>query len=73
MGGEKNVVEPSYVESDVVPGLSFFSTKIELSPHGVGKIHPIGEMSAYEAGLLEAAKPELAKNIKNGVDFVAKQ
>lgn len=48
MSGEKNIVEPSYVASEVVPGLSFFSTKVELSPEGVGKIHPIGELSAYE-------------------------
>jgi hypothetical protein len=43
--------EPSYVESSAVPRLSFFSTKIELSPEGVGKIHPIGELSVYEQGL----------------------
>ena len=69
MNGEKGVVEPTYISSNIVPGLDYFATNVELSAEGVGKIHPIGEMSAYEQGLFEAAKKELKKDIEKGVAF----
>ena len=72
LNGERGIVEPTYVESSVVPGVSFFATNVELSAGGVGKIHPIGQLSAYEEGLLKAAVPELQANIKKGIEFVAK-
>jgi len=67
--GEKGVTECAFVQSDVVPGLSFFSTRIELSPSGVAKIHPIGSMSDYEKAGLEKAKDELKASIEKGVKF----
>lgn len=72
--GEKNVVEASYVDSPVSQkdGLTFFSTQVELGVNGIEKIHPIGEMNAFEQKLYAAAVPELKSSIKNGVDFVAK-
>lgn len=73
MSGEAGVVEPAYVASPaVVPGLEFFSTRISLGPAGVAAIHPIGAMSPYEEKLLEAAVPQLEKNIADGVEFVKK-
>jgi len=68
--GEKGVVEPSYVQSSVVPDVEYFSTNIELGPEGVAKVHPLGKMTEYEQTLFNAAVPELKKNIQNGVDFV---
>jgi malate dehydrogenase len=38
--------------------------------NGVEKIHPIGELTAEEAKLLEACLPELKKNIEKGQAFV---
>lgn len=34
LNGEKDVAEYAYVESNVVPELSFFSTKVKLGPEG---------------------------------------
>ncbi|CAO3645337.1 unnamed protein product [Cunninghamella blakesleeana] len=71
VGGEKGVVEPSFVKSDVFAneGVEFFSTNIELGPNGVEKIHGLGEISAYEKELIAKAVPELKKNIEKGNNF----
>jgi malate dehydrogenase len=73
VGGEKGVVEAAFVKSPVMEqqGVEFFATNIELGPHGVDKIHPIGSVNAYEQKLIDAAVPELQKNIQKGRDFVA--
>ena len=70
LNGEPGVVECSYVESSIVPGLDFFSTKVKLGPSGVEEIMPIGDMNEYEAKCLEEMKAELAASIKKGQDFV---
>lgn len=44
-----------------------------LQKNGVEKIMGYGELNAYEKKLLEAAIPELKKNIKKGEDFVNKK
>lgn len=70
LNGEPGVVECSYVESSVVPGLDFFSTKVKLGPSGVEEIMGIGDINEYEAKCLEEMKAELASSIKKGQDFV---
>jgi malate dehydrogenase len=72
LNGEKKIVEPTFVESNVVPGVSFFATNVELGRGGVEKIHEIGPISSYEKKLLDACIPELKKNIEKGVDFAKK-
>lgn len=72
MNGERGVVEPTFVESSVVPGCKFFASNVELTAGGVGKIHDLGTLSAYEQELLKACVPELQKNIAKGVEFMAK-
>ncbi|KAJ3166033.1 Malate dehydrogenase, cytoplasmic [Geranomyces variabilis] len=74
LGGEKGIVEPTYVKSHVAAkdGVEYFSTNVELGPEGVSKIHDIGPMSDYEKKLYEAAIPELKKNIEKGIQFVNK-
>jgi malate dehydrogenase len=71
--GEKGVVEPAFVESPLYKdqGIDFFSSKVELGPEGVSKIHPVGEVDAVEEKLLEACFADLKKNIEKGVAFVA--
>ncbi|KAI9591674.1 lactate/malate dehydrogenase [Syncephalis fuscata] len=73
--GEKGVIEPTFVRSHVLEnkGIEYFSTNVELSAEGVGKIHEIGSISAFEEKLVDAAIPELEKNIKKGVKFVNPQ
>ncbi len=72
--GAKNVIEPTYVLSDIAKkdGIDYFATNVELGKNGVEKIHPIGKLSAFEQDLYKAAVPELQKNIQKGVEFVAK-
>ncbi|TPX31645.1 malate dehydrogenase [Synchytrium microbalum] len=74
LGGKKGIVEPTYVFSPVMAdkGVEFFATNVELGTEGVAKIHPLGTLSDYEKKLIDAAVPELAANIKKGVDFVHK-
>ena len=70
--GEKNVTECAFVESPVVPGLPFFSTRITLGKEGVVAIAPIGAMSEAEKAGLEKAIPELKSSIQKGVEYAAK-
>jgi len=68
--GEKGVVECSYVESNLVPGVAFFSSRIELGVNGVEKILPIGPLDDFEKKKLEEALPELKASIEKGVHYV---
>ncbi|ODQ63874.1 malate dehydrogenase [Nadsonia fulvescens var. elongata DSM 6958] len=70
--GEKNIVEPTFVESPLFKeeGIDFFSSKVTLGPNGVEEIHGLGPLNKYEENLIEVAKVDLAKNIQKGVDFV---
>jgi len=71
--GEKGIIEPSYVKSNLFnsDNIEYFASNVELSSEGVGKVHPLGKLSAYEKELLTVALPELKKNIAKGVEFVA--
>ncbi|THH15523.1 hypothetical protein EW146_g4966 [Bondarzewia mesenterica] len=71
--GHKNVITPSFVKSPLFAdqGVDFFSSKVELGPNGVEKIHPVGDLSAEEEKLLAACLPDLKKNIEKGKAFVA--
>ena len=70
MSGKDGVVMNSYVESDIVPGCSFFSSPVLLGPNGAEEIRGFGEINAYEQQLLDEMKSELAAQIQKGVDFV---
>lgn len=67
--GDQGIVECTFVESNVDPRVSFFSSRVELGKNGVEKINPIGNITAYEADLLEKCIDELAKNIQKGIEF----
>lgn len=73
-GGEKGVVEPTFVDSPLYKdqGIDFFSSRVELGPNGVEKILPVGEVDAAESKLLEACFGDLKKNIAKGVEFANK-
>jgi len=60
----------AYVKSDVVKGVEYFATPVEIGPQGVEKIHGLEKLSAYEKELVEKALPELKKNIETGIKFI---
>lgn len=72
--GEKGVIEPTYVDSPLYKdqGIDFFSSKVELGPGGVEKIHEVGSISPYEKKLLDACLKDLKGNIQKGISLRAK-
>ncbi|KAH8115739.1 NAD-malate dehydrogenase [Phellopilus nigrolimitatus] len=73
LNGEKGVITPTFVKSDLYKdkGVDFFASNVELGKDGVEKIHPVGPVTAGEQKLLDAALPELKKNIEKGRAFAA--
>ena len=69
LNGASDIVECTYVESTVTDA-PFFATPVLLGPNGVQKIHGIGEITAYEQKIVDAAVPELIKSIEKGIQFV---
>ena len=72
LNGEKDVFECTYVESEMIEGLPYFSSRVRLGPNGVEEFMPMGTLSAFEQQGLEAMKELLTKNIKAGVEFANK-
>ncbi|ODV81745.1 mitochondrial malate dehydrogenase [Suhomyces tanzawaensis NRRL Y-17324] len=72
LAGEKDVVEPTFVDSPLFKseGVEFFSSKVTLGAEGVKTIHNLGELSDHEEELVKGAKDTLISNIKKGVEFV---
>ncbi|KAG8697514.1 Malate dehydrogenase, cytoplasmic [Ceratobasidium sp. 395] len=72
LGGEKGIVAPTFVKSHLYEkeGVEYFSSAVELGTGGVGKIHPVGNVSPAEQQLIDACLPELKKNIDKGAKFV---
>ncbi|KAL2038029.1 hypothetical protein N7G274_009249 [Stereocaulon virgatum] len=70
--GQKGVIEPTFVDSPLYKdqGIDFFSSKVELGPSGVKKIHEVGKITPEEQKLLDVALGDLKKNIAKGVEFV---
>lgn len=48
---------------------TFFSTPLVLGKNGVQENLGLPKLNDYEKKLLEAAIPELKKNIQKGIDF----
>lgn len=67
--GEKGVIEPTFVDSPLYKdqGIEFFSSKIELGPNGVEKVHEVGKITPFEQKLLDASLVDLKKNIEKGM------
>lgn len=42
LAGEEDVYECTYTQSEVVDGLEFFSSKVQLGPNGVEAFLPLG-------------------------------
>lgn len=69
--GEEGVVEPTFIDSPLFKdqGIDFFSSKVELGPNGVEKIHEVGTINPFEQKLLDACLVDLKKNIEKGMVF----
>jgi len=80
LSGHKNLVECSYVRTDLTPQdektitavteTRYFSTPVVLGPDGIVKNLGLGEISDYERSLLPAATRQLRYDIKRGEDYV---
>ncbi|THH17491.1 hypothetical protein EW146_g3326 [Bondarzewia mesenterica] len=82
INGEKGIIAPSYVhlaadssggdalKKEIGKDLDYFSTNIEIGPEGVARILPLGKLTDFEQGLVQAAVPELTTNIEKGVAFI---
>ncbi|KAM7360529.1 malate dehydrogenase 2 [Cochliomyia hominivorax] len=68
LNGESNVVECSYVQSNVTEA-TFFATPLVLGKSGLQENLGLPKLNDFEKKLLEAAIPELKKNIQKGIDF----
>ncbi|KAL6752953.1 malate dehydrogenase [Haematococcus lacustris] len=68
--GEAGVQEYAYVQSTVLPGLPFFSSKLRLDTRGVAEVCGLGRLSGAEEEGLAALKAELSSSIAKGVAFV---
>jgi malate dehydrogenase len=72
LAGEETI-ECAYVESDVMEGMNYFSSKVTLGEKGVQAVHPIGPLSDHETKRLEEAKAQLKEEIQAGLDYAATQ
>jgi malate dehydrogenase len=82
--GEKGIIAPSFVhltadaaggealKKEIGADLEYFSAPVELGPEGVVKINPLGKITDAEKKLIDAAIPDLTKNIQTGISFTKK-
>jgi malate dehydrogenase len=70
VGKKKGITECTYVNTEIVDGLEYFSTIVELGPNGVEKIHPLPSFDDNEKKLFDEAVPELKSSIEKGQEFV---
>jgi malate dehydrogenase len=66
--GQKGVIEPTFVDSPLYKdqGVTYFASQVELGPNGVEKIHPVGQITDHEQGLLDVCLKDLKGNIEKG-------
>lgn len=48
----------------VVPGVPFFASKVQLGPNGVQQVLGLGNLTDYERAALDAMLPELTAQIQ---------
>jgi len=69
LSGESGVTECTFVETDKIPGLTFFSLPVTLGKEGVQTIHDIGPVTSHEQKLIDDMIPELKAQAEKGVAF----
>ncbi|OEL13952.1 Malate dehydrogenase, chloroplastic [Dichanthelium oligosanthes] len=75
LDGDDDVYECAYVQSQVVPELPFFASRVKLGREGIEEVvgSELRGLSEYEARALEALKPQLKASIDKGVAYVQQQ
>jgi len=71
MGGETDIVQCAYVESDLTDA-QYFASPCKFGVNGVEEVMGFGEISAYEQEWLDKLLPDLKNQIKKGADFANK-
>jgi len=61
--------ECAYVQTDIMPGMKFFTSRVVFGKTGVEKVLPLGVLSEHETKRLEEAKTALQGEIKTGLDY----
>jgi len=69
MAGESGIKVCTYVETDKVPGATFFSMPVTLGKGGVETIHDYGTVNEHEAKLIKDMLPDLAAQAAKGVEW----
>merc|ERR1712100_308004 len=72
LAGE-DTIECSYVQSNAVEGMQYFSSKVTFGTEGVKTVHPVGPMTEREQARFEEAKKQLKDEIQAGLDYAATQ
>lgn len=72
LNGEANIIQCSYVESTIVPGVSYFASPCKFGKDGVEEVLGYGKLSSYEQKWFDKMVPELKAQIQKGVDFANK-
>lgn len=70
---EPDIYECAYIQSDLVPELDFFASKVQLGPDGVSSPLPLGELTPFEQQALKDLIPELQGSISKGIKFANEQ
>merc|ERR1740133_748603 len=65
-------VECAYLQSDVMEGMKYFTSKVVFGTKGVTKVLAIGEMNEHETKRMEEVKEALKAEIQTGLDYAEK-
>ena len=71
LNGVPDVVECSYVQSNIISELPFFASKVRIGKNGVEEILGLGTLSDFEQEGLEKLKSELKSSIEKGIKFAS--
>jgi malate dehydrogenase len=64
--------ECAYVQSNgISSSLPYFSSKVTFGPNGVEKVHPIGELSAFEKQRLADVEKQLQDEVNTGLKYAS--
>jgi len=65
----RRTVECCYLESDVMEGLPYFTSKVAFGLGGVQKVFPIGDLNEHETKRMEEVKTALKGEIDTGLEY----
>lgn len=69
LSGEKGVTTYAFIESDIHPESTYFSSLLEFDKNGWVKKLPLPKLSPFEEELLKKCLKDVGGNIKKGVTF----